>query len=70
MGLQVQPKDVLGALNGIGAIQNPSGTTLSFLGLSDEEQRAGIPGWAWCVVVLGLGIYVGVQVAPRLKGKI
>lgn len=67
MGLQVQPKDVMGALNGLGAIRNPSGTALSFLGLSESEQQAGIPTWAWCVVVLGVGVYVGVKVAPRFK---
>lgn len=68
MGLQVQPRDVFGALNGIGAIRNPSGTALAFLGLSDDEQRAGIPGWAWGVAILATGVYLGVLVAPKLKG--
>jgi predicted transcriptional regulator with HTH domain len=67
MGLQVQPRDVLGALNGLGALQNPRGTALTFLGLSESEQQAGVPAWAWCVVVLGVGVYVGVKIAPRLK---
>ena len=69
MGLQVQPRDVVGALNGLGALQNPGGTVVSFLGLSGDEQSAGVPAWGWCLAVLGIGVYVGVQVAPKLKGK-
>jgi predicted transcriptional regulator with HTH domain len=66
--LQVQPQDVMGALNGLGAIQNPSGTALSFLGLSPEEQRAGVPVWAWAVLALGAGIYIGSKYGSRIKG--
>jgi predicted transcriptional regulator with HTH domain len=67
MNLQVQPSDVLGALNGLGALQNPTGTALSLLGLSASEQRAGVPTWAWCVVGVGLGIYIGSKYSGRLK---
>ena len=69
MGLQVQPKDVVGALNGLGALQNPAGTVVSFFGLSGSEQKAGVPAWAWCLAVLGVGVYAGVHLAPKLKGK-
>jgi hypothetical protein len=69
MSLQVQPSDVVGALNGLGAIQDPTGTVLSFAGLSGDEQRSGVPTWAWCLAVLAVGVYTGVQVAPKLRGK-
>lgn len=68
MGLQVQTSDVERMLNGVGAIQNPKGTALSFLGLSPEEQQAGVPTWAWAVIALGAGVYLGNRYAPKLKG--
>ena len=69
MGLQIQPGDVVGALNGIGAIQNPSGTVLAFFGFSEEEQKAGVPGWAWGTALIAAGVYVEVKFAPQLKGR-
>jgi predicted transcriptional regulator with HTH domain len=69
MGLQVQPSDVMGALNGIGAITNPSGTALAFLGISESEKQNGIPAWAWCIASLGVGIYLGTVVVPQLRKK-
>jgi len=39
---------------------NPIGLAGRLLGLSADEQKAGIPGWAWLTVGLGAGIIAGV----------
>jgi len=67
MNLNVQPHHLLQAANAIGAISNPKGTALSFLGLSEDEQKAGIPAWAWATLALAAGVYIGVKVKPKIK---
>lgn len=67
MNLQVSPQDINKALLGVGAIQNPVGTVVSLLGISPEEQRAGIPAWAWAMVAFGVGTYFGVKYGHRLR---
>jgi len=39
---------------------NPIGLAGRLLGLSADEQKAGIPGWAWLTVGLGVGVIAGV----------
>jgi hypothetical protein len=68
MNLQVQPQDLQNVLSGMGAIQNPRGTALSMLGFTPENQRTGVPVWAWGVLALGVGIYIGGKFSPKLKG--
>jgi hypothetical protein len=65
--ISVQPQDIGSMLGAVGAIKNPVGTALGFLGLSDSEQRAGVPTWAWMVVAFGVGTYVGMQYGDKLK---
>jgi hypothetical protein len=64
----MNPSDLTGMLSSVGAMQNPKGVALSFLGLSPDEQRAGIPAWAWAILALGAGVYLGNKYAPSLKG--
>jgi len=70
MGLQVQTQDVQQMLAGVGALDNPKGTALSFLGFAPDEQQSGVPAWAWAVLALGAGVYLGNRYAPKLKEMI
>lgn len=65
--IQVQPRDVVQVLNGVGAIQNPRSTALSVLGLSPEEQQAGVPAWAWATLALCIGAYLGAKYGGKLR---
>ena len=40
--------------------QSPVRIAGRFLGLSADEQRAGVPAWGWCALALGLGFIGGV----------
>lgn len=39
---------------------NPIRLAGRFLGLSADEQRAGVPTWGWCALALGIGFIGGV----------
>jgi hypothetical protein len=65
--ISVNPQDLGNVLGAVGALGNPVGTAVGFLGLSQDEQRAGIPVWAWMVVAFGVGTYVGTQYGGKLK---
>jgi hypothetical protein len=40
---------------------NPMRLAGRFLGLSGDEQAAGVPTWGWCALALGLGFIGGVM---------
>lgn len=65
MNLNVQPQDLQNILSGMGAVENPKGTALSMLGFSPEDQRVGVPTWAWMVLAMGAGIYIGARVSKK-----
>ena len=52
---------------------NPLSLFGRFLGLSQDEQQAGVPPWAWCVAAFVAGsaltIKYGPAIARRLDGK-
>ena len=39
---------------------NPVGLAGRLLGLSASGQKAGVPGWAWLAIGLGVGVLAGV----------
>lgn len=57
--VQLQPKDLDDAFTAMGGRENPVKAVGSVLGFSGNEVDAGIPTWAWMLVVLGVGIYLG-----------
>lgn len=46
---------------------NPLSLSARLAGLSEVEQRAGVPTWAWVVLGLGAGAAVAVVAVPRMK---
>lgn len=46
-------------LTAMGGRQNPVKAAGSLLGFSGDEVDAGIPTWAWVVIGLGIGVYLG-----------
>ena len=67
--IQLTPSDVERALRGIGAFDNPVRAATSFLGLSADEQKAGVPAWAWMTLALGAGILVGRNIKWPSKSR-
>ena len=49
---------------------NPLALAGRFLGLSKEEQQAGIPAWSWCTVAFVAGIVVAVKYGPAVADKL
>lgn len=57
--VQLQPRDLDFMLTAMGGRKNPVKAAGSLLGFSGDEVDAGIPTWAWVVVGLGVGVWVG-----------
>jgi len=66
--LVMSPSDLGTIYRAASAIGNPIAIAGRFAGLGEAEQQAGIPSWAWVVLALGVGVVVGVQYGPSLKG--
>jgi hypothetical protein len=63
--VQVQPQDVAKAFTAIGGRENPVKAVGSLFGFSGPELDAGVPTWAWVVVGVGIGIYLGKSASER-----
>jgi len=63
--MQIQSRDLERAFTVVGGKENPARAVGSIFGFSGEEMQGGVPTWAWAVLALGAGIYIGV----KLKGK-
>jgi hypothetical protein len=57
--VQLQPKDLDFMFTAMGGRNNPVKAAGSLLGFSGEEVDAGVPTWAWVLVGVCAGIYVG-----------
>lgn len=57
--VQLQPKDLDYMFTAMGGRQNPLKAAGSLLGFSGSEIDAGVPTWAWVLVGVGAGIYLG-----------
>lgn len=63
--VQVQARDVERAFTAIGGRENPVKAVGSIFGFSGNEVDAGVPTWAWVVVGVGIGIYLGKKASDR-----
>jgi hypothetical protein len=57
--IQLQPKDLDYMFTAMGGRKNPVKAAGSLLGFSGGELDAGVPTWAWVIVGVGAGIYLG-----------
>jgi hypothetical protein len=39
------------------------------VGLGTDEMEAGVPTWAWIVLAVGAGAFVGIKYGPELKKR-
>lgn len=46
---------------------NPLALAGRMIGLGQDEQRAGIPAWAWCAAAIGVGVFVGVRYSDEIR---
>lgn len=49
---------------------NPLALAGRLVGLGQDEQRAGIPGWAWATLLLGAGVWIGVKYGPEIQRRL
>lgn len=49
---------------------NPFSLAGKLVGLGADEQRAGIPAWAWIVAGVGVGIAIGWKLAPEARARL
>jgi hypothetical protein len=49
---------------------NPFSLAGKLVGLGADEQRAGIPAWAWVVAGVGVGIAIGWRLAPAARVRL
>lgn len=49
---------------------NPFSLAGKLVGLGAEEQRAGIPPWAWVLAGIGIGMAVGWKLAPAARERL
>ena len=69
--LVVNPSDVgkaLGLLSKLSA-GNPIAIPARLMGIGAEEQKAGVPTWAWVVLAFGAGAVVSAAYWPTLRDR-
>ena len=49
---------------------NPFSLAGKLVGLGADEQRAGIPAWAWVLAGVGVGVAVGWKLAPVARARL
>ena len=49
---------------------NPFSLAGKLVGLGANEQRAGIPPWAWVIAGVGVGIAIGWKLAPAARARL
>lgn len=68
MELTASPTDLIKLADAARSVDaNPLRLAVRLAGLGIDEQRAGVPPWAWCAVALGLGVWIGTEYGPRIK---
>jgi hypothetical protein len=49
---------------------NPFSLAGKLVGLGADEQRAGIPPWAWILAGVGVGVAIGWKLAPAARARL
>lgn len=49
---------------------NPVRVVGRLMGLGADEQIAGIPGWAWGLLIAGGGVIIGMRYGPEIKERL
>lgn len=49
---------------------NPFSLAGKLVGLGADEQRAGIPAWAWILAGVGVGVAIGWKLAPAAHERL
>lgn len=63
--VQLQVRDLDEAFTAMGGRENPIKAVGSVFGFSSSEVDAGVPTWAWLLVALGVGIFIGKEAKER-----
>lgn len=63
--VQLQPKDLDMAFTAMGGKENPVKAVGSLFGFSGNEVDAGVPTWAWVIVGIGVGIFLGKKASQK-----
>jgi hypothetical protein len=71
MTFMATPADVLSVVRTARKLDaNPFSLAGKLVGLGADEQRAGIPPWAWIVAGVGVGIAIGWRIAPAARERL
>jgi len=62
----VNPNDIAKAWQAAQTIGSPGALVKRLAGLGQDEQRAGVPTWAWVALAFGVGAAVGIATRPRV----
>ena len=63
--VQLQPTDLDRAFTAMGGKENPVKAVGSVFGFSGAEVDAGVPTWAWVIVGIGFGIFLGKKASQK-----
>lgn len=71
MSFMTTPTDVMTLVRTARKLDaNPFSLAGKLVGLGAEEQRAGIPAWAWVLAGVGVGVAIGWKLAPAARQRL
>lgn len=71
MSFMTTPTDVMTLVRTARKLDgNPFSLAGKLVGLGADEQRAGIPAWAWVIAGVGVGVAIGWKLAPAAKERL
>jgi hypothetical protein len=71
MSFMTTPTDVMTLVRTARKLDgNPFSLAGKLVGLGADEQRAGIPAWAWVLAGVGVGVAIGWKLAPAARQRL
>lgn len=71
MSFMTTPTDVMTLVRTARKLDaNPFSLAGKLVGLGADEQRAGIPAWAWVLAGVGIGVAIGWKLAPAARQRL
>lgn len=71
MSFMTTPTDVMTLVRTARKLDaNPFSLAGKLVGLGADEQRAGIPAWAWVLAGVGVGVAIGWKLAPAARERL